>query len=52
MKWIIIESIWNNDGSNVSLKLKGISKRINNILNSDYSQVINESTVVKGTKHE
>ena len=42
-------TIWNNDGSTVSLKLNGISKRTNHIVSSDYSKVINEDTVVKGT---
>ena len=42
-------TIWNNNGSTVSLKLKGISKRTNHIVSSDFSKVINEGTVVKGT---
>lgn len=41
--------IWNNDSLAVSLKFNGISKRTNHLVSSDYSKVINEGTVVKGT---
>lgn len=41
-------TIWNNDGSTVSLKLKGISKKTNKPTSSDYAKVLTESTVVKG----
>ena len=36
-------TIFNNDGSTISLKLKGISKKTNHLVSSDYSKVIDES---------
>ena len=41
-------TIFNNDCSTISIKLKGISKKINHLVNSDYNKVIDESTVIKG----
>ena len=34
---------------NHNLKLKGISKKTNHLINSDYNKVIDESTVIKGS---
>ena len=42
-------AIFNNHCSTISLKLKGISKKTNHFDSSDYSKVIDESTVIKGS---
>ena len=42
-------TIYDNDGTTISIKLKGISKTTNHLVSSDYSKVITQSTVVKGS---
>ena len=41
-------TIWNNDGRTKSLKLKGVSLKKNNIVSSDYRNIIDEGTVKVG----
>lgn len=42
-------TIYDNDGTFISLKLKGISKDGKHLVSGDYNKVIAESTVIKGS---